>query len=124
MTAEIRNPNPVLATSRLNGCDILVTPTPELNMRKSLCSYTRDLLLGRKIGEQRVETNYRIHNTRLSSDDSRAQAQCVSFLEIRPNAACSWVDACLAHRVENLGSAKGLSPVGDTATIDENCTGK
>jgi hypothetical protein len=85
MTAEIRNPDPVLATSRLNGCDILVTPTPELKMRKSLCSYTRDLLLGRKIGEQRVETNYRIHNTRLSSDDSRAQAQCVSFLEIRPN---------------------------------------
>ena len=83
MTAEIRNPDPVLATSRLDGCDILVTPTPELNMRKSLCSYTRDLLLGRKIGEQWVETNYRIHNTRLTSDDSRAQAKCAFSVEIR-----------------------------------------
>jgi hypothetical protein len=61
MTAEIRNPDPILATSRLDGCDILVTPTPELNMRESSCSYTRDLFLGRKIGEQWVETNYRVH---------------------------------------------------------------
>ena len=35
VTAEIRNLDPLLATSRLNGCDILITPTPELNMRKS-----------------------------------------------------------------------------------------
>ena len=76
MTAEIRNPDPVLATSGLDGCDILVTPTPELNMRESLCSYARDLFLGWEIGEQWVETNYRVHNTRLTSDDSRAQAKC------------------------------------------------
>ena len=76
MTAEIRNPDPVLATSGLDGCDILVTPTPELNIRESLCSYARDLFLGWKIGEQWVETNYRVHNTRLTSDDSRAQAKC------------------------------------------------
>ena len=83
MTTEIRDPHSMLATSRLDGCDILVTPTPELNMRKSLCSYTRDLLLGRKIGEQWVETNYRIHNTRLTSDESRAQAKCAFCSEIR-----------------------------------------
>ena len=35
VTAEIRNLDPLLATSRLNGCNILITPTPELNMRKS-----------------------------------------------------------------------------------------
>ena len=36
----------------------------------------RDLLLGRKIGEQWVETNHRVHNIRLTSDESRAQAKC------------------------------------------------
>jgi hypothetical protein len=94
VTAEIRNLDPILATSRLNGCDIFVTPTPKLNMRKSWRSYPLDLLLGRKIGEQWVETNYRIHNTRLTSDDSPAQAKCAFSVEIRRfPSALSWIDA-------------------------------
>ena len=93
MPTEIGNPHAMLATSRLDGCDILVTPTPELNMRKSSCSYTRDLLLGRKIGEQWVETNYRIHNTRLTSDESRAQAKCAfSRRFVRSQYDCSGID--------------------------------